>query len=80
MALGDGNWDGLIPDRNGSASSVWSWSTDEQSVGESWQACCDRCAAESARIVAAMTVEEECDPSVQSRLYFNFTYVPPPAQ
>lgn len=76
IALGDGRWYGLIPDRCGGPDGVWHWSTAPRSTDELWQAYCDRAAEESAHIVAQMRVEEESASSVEGKLWFNLTYVP----
>jgi hypothetical protein len=75
LAVGDGRWDGLIPDACGGLPGVWHWDTAPRLAGESWLAFCHRAAEESARAVAEMRVEEESDPAVWDRLYFNLTYV-----
>jgi hypothetical protein len=75
LALGEGRWDGLIPDAHGGLPGVWDWDVTPQATGETWSAYCRRAAEESARAVAGMRVEEESDPAVGDRLYFNLTYV-----
>src|SRR5262249_22582691 len=76
MALGDGRWDGLIPDASDGVANVWTWDTAPRKPEETWRAYCHRAAEESARIVSEMRVEEDSEPSVRDRLFFNLTYVP----
>lgn len=75
VALGEGRWDGLIPDSSGGPPGVWHWETTPQQAGENWAAYCRRTADESAREVVAMRVEEGSAPAVHDRLVFNLTYV-----
>lgn len=75
VTLGGGRWDGLVPDRHGGPPGVWHWSTAPRAAGESWLAYCGRVAEESARAVAGLQVEEESDPTVLERLFFNLTYI-----
>ena len=75
VAMGNGQWVGMIPDAAGGPPGVWHWDTAPQAAGENWPAYCRRAAAESARVLAAMRVEEESHPAVRDRLYFNITYV-----
>lgn len=58
VALGDGHWEGHIPDRHGGPDGVWCWSTTPHDATETWQELCDQTAEESARVVAKMRVEE----------------------
>jgi hypothetical protein len=69
------NWSGLIPNSDGSPDGVWSWDTSSRGANESWQAYCDRTCQETIAAVAAMQVEHAAAASVQSLLWFNFTYV-----
>jgi hypothetical protein len=75
MALGEGRWVGLIPDARGGPPGVWHWETAPREAGESWLAYCRRTVDESARAVVRMPVEEESDPAVRDRLFFNLTYI-----
>jgi hypothetical protein len=75
LALGAGQWDGLIPGAQGGLTGVWHWSTTPRADGECWLAYCWRVAEESERVVAEMRVEEESDPRVRDRLFFNLTNV-----
>jgi hypothetical protein len=76
VALGNGRWHGLIPDRHGGPDGVWHWSTTPRAATEGWQEYCNRVAADSAQVVAAMRVEEESAPAVRESLRFNLTYIP----
>ena len=78
VTLGHGSWTGLVPDRNGGPDGVWTWSTNERAETETWQDYCKRTAKDSERVVADLRVEEEADPLVLGRLYFNFTYFSEP--
>jgi hypothetical protein len=71
-----GGWHGLIPDRHGGPDGVWHWSTTPRAATEGWQEYCNRVAADSAQVVAAMRVEEESAPAVRESLRFNLTYIP----
>ena len=76
VAVGDGRWHGLVPDKHGGPPGVWHWDTAPRAAGESWPAYCARAAEESAQAVAGLRIEEESDPSVRDRLFFNLTYIP----
>jgi hypothetical protein len=76
VTLGGGQWHGLVPDRHGGPPGVWHWDTASRAAGESWPTYCHRTAEESERAVAGLRVEEESDPAVLDRLFFNLTYVP----
>jgi hypothetical protein len=76
VAVGEGQWHGLVPDRHGGPpGGVWHWDATPRAAGESWPAYCVRAAEESARTVAGMPVEKESDPAVRDRLFFNVTFV-----
>jgi hypothetical protein len=75
VAVGNGLWRGLVPDIHSGPPGVWSWHTTPRAAHESWLAYCTRVAEESAWAVARMRVEEESDPAVRDRLFFNLTYI-----
>jgi hypothetical protein len=75
IAVGEGRWHGMVPDRLGGLPGVWHWDTAPRAAGESWPVYCRRAAEESARAVTELRVEEESDPAVWSRLFFNLTFV-----
>jgi hypothetical protein len=75
VAVGEGRWLGLIPDAHGGPPGVWHWNTTPRADGEGWLKYCRRAAEESALAVARMRVEEESDPAVRGRLFFNLTFV-----
>jgi hypothetical protein len=69
------NWNGLVPNADGSPDGVWSWDTSPRAATESWQAYCERACQETIAAVAAMKVEHTAAEGVQSLLWFNITYV-----
>ena len=75
LITGADNWDGLIPQRDGSAPGVYSWNTAPRAVAESWPTYCQRTASESIEAVRAIRVEQETLPELVDRLRFNVTYV-----
>ena len=78
IAVGEGRWHGMVPDRRGGPPGVWPFGTP---LGRGrWRELAGvlpphRPAEESARAVTALRVEEESDPAVWSRLFFNLTFV-----
>ncbi len=71
----DGAWEGLVPDRRGGPPGVWHWTTAPRAPNETWLEYCRRTAAESARTVAAMQVDDEAAEDVRNRLRFNLTCI-----
>jgi hypothetical protein len=75
LITGSDSWDGLIPQRDGSAPGVYSWDTLPRAAAESWPTYCQRTASESVEAVRAIQVEQETLPELVDRLRFNVTYV-----
>ena len=75
LITGADSWDGLIPQRDGSAPGVYAWDTPPRTATESWSAYCQRTASESIQAVHAIQVEQETLPELVDRLRFNVTYV-----
>jgi hypothetical protein len=75
LITGADSWDGLIPQRDGSAPGVYSWDTAPRAAAESWPTYCQRTASESVEAVRAIRVEQETLPELVDRLRFNVTYV-----
>jgi hypothetical protein len=76
MALGQGEWTGLIPDAKSGPVGVWTWNTAPRRPDEMWPVYCQRTAEESRQEVDQMRVEDESSPAVRDKLLFNLTYVP----
>ena len=75
LITGGDSWDGLIPQRDGSAPGIYSWDTAPRAAAESWPVYCHRTASESVEAVRAIQVEQETLPELVDRLRFNVTYV-----
>jgi hypothetical protein len=75
LITGEHSWNGLIPQRGGGPTNVWTWNTRERSASESWKDYCHRTAAESADTLRSMPVEQETPPELHERLRFNLSYV-----
>jgi hypothetical protein len=78
LITGEKSWTGVIPQRGGGPSNVWSWTTDGRSSGESSRDYCRRTVAESVDKLRAMPVEQKMPHELIENLRFNLTYVAEP--
>jgi hypothetical protein len=78
LITGKNSWTGLIPQRGGGPSNVWSWTTDGRSSGESWRDYCRRTATESIDKLRGMPIEKETPHELIDKLRFSLTHVAEP--